>query len=128
MRLSRLARCETMHVHILLHEMTTARSGAVVLFQLPWLALPQPCAMPLTPHCPVSLPLLQVSPGQYVGQVALLPSDPAAAAIAASGAALTAALAGLPASGAAAVAAVARRLSEDEFELYLEVSSIETLC
>ncbi|PRW58338.1 hypothetical protein C2E21_2711 [Chlorella sorokiniana] len=62
----------------------------------------------------------KVSPGQYVGKVALLPSDPAAAVITASGAALTAALAGLPASGAAAVAGVARRLSEDEFELYLE--------
>lgn len=56
-----------------------------------------------------------------MGQVALLPSDPAAAAVAASGAALTAALAGLPASGAAAVAGLARKLSEDEFELYLEV-------
>lgn len=64
---------------------------------------------------------MQVGPGQYVGQVALLPSDPAAAAVAASGAALTAALAGLPASGAAAVAGLTRKLSEDEFELYLEV-------
>lgn len=80
------------------------------------------CARPCRPpHLFASSCHPQVGPSQYVGQVALLPSDPAAAAVAASGAALTAALAGLPASGAAAAAGVVRRLSEDEFELYLEV-------
>lgn len=82
-------------------------------------ACARPCNRP--PHLFASSCHPQVGPGQYVGQVALLPSDPAAAAVAASGAALTAALAGLPASGAAAAAGVVRRLSEDEFELYLEV-------
>jgi hypothetical protein len=62
----------------------------------------------------------QVEPGPFVGQLVLLPWDPAAAAVAAGGAAVAAALAGLPSSGAAAAAGVTRRLSEAQFEAHLE--------
>lgn len=62
----------------------------------------------------------QVEPGPFVGQLVLLPEDPAAAAVAAGGAAVAAALAGLPSSGAAAAAGVARRLSDAQFEAHLE--------
>jgi hypothetical protein len=57
-----------------------------------------------------------------VGQLLLLPTDLAAAAVAASGAAVAAALAGLPVSGAKAAAGAAKRLGDEQFELYLEVS------
>lgn len=67
----------------------------------------------------------KVAPGPFVGQVLLLPSDPAAAAIAASGAAVTAALVGLQVSGAMAAAGAARRLTEEQFELHLQVRGAE---
>lgn len=69
------------------------------------------------------LPLaaLQVEAGLYVGQLLLLPADLAAAAAAASGAAVAAALAGLPVTGAMAAAGATKRLSNEQFELFLEV-------
>ena len=61
--------------------------------------------------------------GLYVGQLLLLPVDLAAAAVAASSAAVAAALAGLPVSGAKAAAGATKRLSDEQFELYLEVGA-----
>lgn len=62
-----------------------------------------------------------VQPGPYVGQVLLLTADSAAAAVAATGVAAAAAAAGLPVTGAMAAAGATRRLSEEQFELHLEV-------
>ena len=61
--------------------------------------------------------------GLYVGQLLLLPADLAAAAVAASSAAVAAALAGLPVSGAQAAVGATKRLSDEQFELFLEVGA-----
>lgn len=66
--------------------------------------------------------LVQVEPGPYVGQLALLPTGAAAAALAAGSAAATAALAGLPVSGSSVAAGLAKRLTEEQFEQTLQAS------
>lgn len=63
-----------------------------------------------------------------MGQVLLLAADAATAALAASGAAVAAAVSGLPVDisklAAAAAAGTAKRLTEEQFELYLQVGAV----
>lgn len=75
-----------------------------------------------------SHPPWQVEAGPYVGQLTLLPAGTAAAALAAGSAAVTAALAGLPVSGAALVAGLARRPTDEQFELALQASRCLVAC